>query len=214
MEKHRDKISYFRDKIKHKNQIERKLLNISINGMEKMFSDMNAIEVFRGNVISYYYDVPLDFVARFFGIDSDKIRLGSSGGFLRLREMFDDDSTELYFAETRIKNIQISIFGADYLEYGRMFDHEGFEYLKAIHDSALHLRETEKKKRIILIIPNSRGLEYCLDTIYEPFNVEPYMEVEADSMEKYLSGISLINKTHDDFVDISARRLIEQKRNK
>jgi len=46
------------------------------------------------------------------------------------------------------------------------------------------------------------------------FNVEPYMEVEADSMEKYLSGISLINKTHDDFVDISARRLIEQKRNK
>ena len=226
MQKQLDKKKYFQTKVKDKRpEVERKLLNdVTWQSMEVKLEEMGAIEVFRGEVISYYYDASPEFLANFFKEYRDIIKVGSSGGFWRLREMNDKDGSNFYFAETRLHKVQISLFGAERMELTKMFDnYSSFDFDRRMYSGSLNLRQIEKKERLLCILPKVeqfsfiksgnveyvRGLEYALDKITEPTHVDPYLEVEAHSVELYFYGVKAIGRDTNDFIDCSAKKLID-----
>lgn len=215
MKRHADKLAYFTEKARlRKPEIERKLLGIDTGSMELKLETLSAVEVFRGLVTSTYFDADLDFLARFFGIEGEVVdrlrRTGKASGFSRLRKMEDDDGVVIYMVETRVKGPDEGPLRLD-TDYGSVVASNAFDYIERTHRASLRVRQVELKRRVGCMIEGLEGLEYAMDHITGPVDVEPYLEVEATHLETYLQGVVLIGATAQDFRDISARALIAQK---
>src|SRR3989344_3742083 len=129
MQKHSDMVGYFKDKVgKSYHEIERKKLNVDIADIERRLESVNGVEVFKGVITSHYYHVDtsgdegLSFLRGFFGLGDIDIHVGSGGGFSRLRKMVAENGTEIYFAETRIYDVNIEGFTTSHMDKGVMFD--------------------------------------------------------------------------------------------
>ena len=224
MQKHDCKVDYFRNKLrKARSEIERKKLDVSIQDIESRLENVGCIEVFRGVVSSHYYSIGtsgeegLKFLGNFFGLERDRISTGGGGSFSRLREMVDDDGTIIYLVETRIYSVKVQGFSTPYVDKGTVCDLDAYELFTSFHDSNPNLkkRETEVKRRLCCILPSIDGLEFDLDKINEPVNVNPYLEVEFSCYEKpteenIFDGAKRLGLDTSGFFDISARRLIQR----
>ncbi len=228
MQIHPDKAGYFRDKVNNKKrrETERKLLNVDPAAIEKRLDSAGAIETFRGNVITRYYgEVNLDLLFSYFDIDGSEVRVGSSGAFCRFREMHDDDgSTVLHIVETKVYDVQLPLFGAvsgasnptplamSHFDIGYVLSREEFVRLETFYRmGGGRLRDLEKKRRLVSILPGVGGLEFALDNIEGPVIVEPFLEVEGESLEAYLYGVERLGFRYTDLKNVSAKELIKKK---
>lgn len=221
MQKIGNKVGYFAAKIKRRRrEIERKLLEIDPNDIERRLETAGAVEVFRGIVISHYYgikeqDEGLEFLSHIFGLRVEDIVVGSGGAFSRLREMYDDDGTKIYCFETRINEVRVGNL-ATTADVGDVCSLSAYRSLEGLHRDhpALEHREREVKKRLTCILPEYDGLEYALDIITEPERVQPYLEIEVSgadpSFELLIEGTRRLDLDPSKLVNISARRLIEE----
>lgn len=222
---HPDKVDYFRRKAESERfEVERKRLDIDPSDVTSRLEAEGAVEVFKGRIVSTYFNAGLDFLAGFYNLDPKVLEaLGADAGFhgfSRLREMVDDDGeTIIYLVETRIRDTSRLNMHVD---YGRVLDDEDiFRYVRGGHMSAQGKpRQVEVKRRSAYILPDCPGLEFSIDNIvevtcndgvtYGDLGIAPYLEVEAISVELYLRGVSLVGATPEDFVDTSAKKLIDE----
>ncbi len=202
-------VGYFTDKYKKEihTEIEKKVLNINISEIEKILENENAIEVFDGIVISYYYhfkETEYDPLSQILGFRDEKKR-----PWLRLRVMIDNKSNKnMHFIET--KN---TIKKGNYEEEGVITSNTYIKFIKNIlKDNKVDYNKEIKNRRIYLLPDDKtyiKGLEFNIDTINHPVIIPTFLEIEAESDELLYLGIEKSKIDKNEFQEISCRKLIK-----
>ncbi len=231
---HPQKLNYFKKRFTSKGynfedklifraspEVEKKLLEVHPDDIEEKLIKVGAMEIFRGKVISFYYrPLTLEFLQQFYQFSEDTVSgiksQGINEGFSRLRTMIDRDNiTCIYLVETKIKRFDELTGKKEVFEYGQLLpDRTVFSMVDKHHRKEYRGEptEVEVKERLICRIPGVRGLEYCLDRVYQPELLPHYLEVEGTSESIFDKGVSRLGLNPSSFIDISVRTLLQKRR--